>query len=313
MKILVSGISGLGGHLAPHLIASGHHVIGLSRDPRRVAVDVHVAAGDAATGEGLDDAMTGVDVAYFLINTYEQSNTEGFVAGDRRVARNFAAAANRAGVKRIVYLGVPPISRGARSSKHIDSRLEVEDILLDAVPDSVGIGAFTIVSPRSRSFRVIMQMLRTNRVVALPPWRRHAMQPIDIRDVFDCLVAAATDPTVGGQRLRIAGPKTMSWEELARRIVKEMGLKRTFIPLPGNLPLAARHALATRNGGNPALIVPLLESLDAGHIVLDRNDAITLGVSLRPIEQTIRDAVAEFTDGRWLLTEGAPFEPVKST
>jgi uncharacterized protein YbjT (DUF2867 family) len=253
--------------------------------------------------------MRGVDVAYFLINTYERQNTESFAVRDRRIALNFAAAARRAGVGRIVYLGVPPASDPARNSPHIHSRLEVEDILLARVPDSVALGAFTIVSPRSRSFRVIMQMLRTNPVVPLPPWRRHRTQPIDIRDVFAALVASADDPAVAGRRLRVAGPETVSWDELLRRVASRLPGRRAFVPLPVQPPQRAVRFLAAANGGNPALMLPLLESVNAGDVIPERNDLDVLGITPRPLEATIDDAVAEYLDRTWRRTEGRPLEP----
>lgn len=308
MKVLVSGVSGLGGHLTPHLRADGHEVVGLSRDPHRVAVDVPCVRADAATGDGLDRAMRGVEVAYFLINTYERQNTEGFTARDRRVATNFAEAARRAGVRRIVYLGVPPASDPARSSPHIRSRLEVEDILLTRVPDSVAIGTFTIVSPRSRSFRVIMRMLQTNPVVPLPPWRRYRTQPIDIRDVFAALTAAAGSPAAAGRRLRIGGPETTRWDDLLRRLASRMPRRPAFVPLPVQPPRRAVRFLAAVNGGNPALMLPLLDSVNTGDVIPARNDLDTLGITPRPLSETLDHAVAEHLDGTWRLTEGQPFE-----
>ncbi|WP_433334630.1 NAD(P)H-binding protein [Spirillospora sp. CA-294931] len=295
----MSGISGLGGHLAPHLLARGHEVVGLSRDPRRVAADVPCVRADAATGEGLDAAMRGIDVAYFLINTYERRNTEGFEARDRRVALNFATAARNAGVGRVVYLGVPPASDPARTSPHIRSRLEVEDILLTHVPGSVSIGTFTIVSPRSRSFRVIMRMLRTSPVIPLPPWRGHRTQPADIRDVFAALANAAELPALAGRRLRVGGPETVTWDDLLRRVASRLPGRRAFVPLPRQPPSLVLRLLTTVNGGDPALLLPLLESVNAGDVVLPANDFTTLGVTPRPLTQTIDDAVTEYLDGTW--------------
>jgi uncharacterized protein YbjT (DUF2867 family) len=106
MKILVTGISGyIGARLVPALERAGHTVTGLSRDPSRVELAVPVARGDAVSGEGLDEALAGVDVAYFLIHSMEPSTDGAFNVRERRAAENFARAAQAAGVGRIVYLG----------------------------------------------------------------------------------------------------------------------------------------------------------------------------------------------------------------
>jgi uncharacterized protein YbjT (DUF2867 family) len=312
MRILVSGISGLGGHLAPRLLAEGHDVIGLSRDPSRVSVDVRVVRGDAAEDRGLDEAFAGVDVAYFLIHTYEKANHEGFVARDRRVATNFAAAARRAGIERIVYLGVPPPADPQRASAHMKSRLEVERILMEAIPSSVALRAFVIVSPRSRSMRVTLEFVRSQPLLLLPPWRKHRIQPMDVRDVFECLVAAATRTTVTGRRIGIAGPETVTFEELMMRIAGAMGLRRRILPLPFDFPPPVARLMARMNGGNPALIVPLMESTGPGDVLISENGAAELGVEVHPLEQTLSHAVQELRTGVWRETEGRPAEAVKA-
>src|SRR3954454_12342999 len=74
MNVLLTGVTGaIGADLAPRLIAAGHRVRGFARDPARVAVDGldGVVRGDAVTGAGLDEALRGIDVAYFLIHSME--------------------------------------------------------------------------------------------------------------------------------------------------------------------------------------------------------------------------------------------------
>ena len=73
-----------------------------------------VVAGDAVTGTGLDEALDGIDVAYFLIHSMEPApgSGDGFGVREHAAAERFAGAARRAGVGRIVYLGGPEPPRG---------------------------------------------------------------------------------------------------------------------------------------------------------------------------------------------------------
>ena len=58
MRTLVTGITGyVGGALAPKLLAEGHEVRGLARDPSRCPEDFECVRGDAVTGAGLDEAL----------------------------------------------------------------------------------------------------------------------------------------------------------------------------------------------------------------------------------------------------------------
>src|SRR3954452_1934232 len=73
-QVLVTGATGfVGGKLIPALEREGVAVRAFARDPSRVAADVPVVRGDAVTGEGLDEALEGVDVAYYLIHSMEAS------------------------------------------------------------------------------------------------------------------------------------------------------------------------------------------------------------------------------------------------
>ena len=75
MRILLTGVSGsIGAALAPALLREGHELRGFGRDPARVRVDIPVVRGDAVTGAGLDEALEGIEVAYFLMHSMEGSD-----------------------------------------------------------------------------------------------------------------------------------------------------------------------------------------------------------------------------------------------
>src|SRR5215211_6121839 len=135
MTVLVTGITGfVGAALVPRLQADGHTVRGFARSAERVSragvrAD-ELVIGDAVAGAGLERALDGVDCAYYLIHSME-GPAASFEEQERRAADHFAAAAARAGVRRIVYLG-GLVPREARPSRHLASRLAVEAELLAA-------------------------------------------------------------------------------------------------------------------------------------------------------------------------------------
>ncbi|MGE5617625.1 MAG: NAD(P)H-binding protein, partial [Candidatus Woesearchaeota archaeon] len=150
MNVLITGITGyIGSRLAPRLQRDGHAVRGLSRHPHPGRHGVPVVAGDAVSGRGLEEALEGIDVAYFLIHSMERSPNGPFAARDRAAAENFARAARAAGTERIIYLGgLIPV--GGPLSAHLASRLEVEQTLLAATPSSVALRASIVVGAGSR-------------------------------------------------------------------------------------------------------------------------------------------------------------------
>jgi uncharacterized protein YbjT (DUF2867 family) len=304
MRVLVTGVSGfVGAQLVPRLRRDGHELRGFARDPRRVAVDVPLIVGDAVTGTGLDAALEGIDVAYFLIHSMEPATESAhvdFAARERIAAERFATAAQSAGVQRIVYLG-GLVPQDAAASPHLASRLAVEQTLLEALPDSIALRASIVIGAGSRSFRFLVRLIERMPLVALPFWRDHRTQPVDERDVIEALARAASVPAAAGRSLDVAGPDIVSYGELIERIRDLMLLRRPLWRLrrtgrwAGSAVLTSQVAAAIA-GEQPELIGPLIAGLATD--LLARNDdmAALLGVRLHTLDAAIEHALREWEE-----------------
>src|SRR3954462_10234461 len=291
MTVLVTGASGyVGAALIPRLQAAGADVRAFARDPARVAAagvapqGLEVVTGDAVSGAGLDAALEGAEVAYFLIHSMERAAVEagdGFASRDHRAAEAFAGAARRAGVRRVVYLGGLVPAGGAAASPHLASRLEVERTLLEAAPEALALRASIIVGARSRSFRFLVRLVERLPVMALPAWREHRTQPIDGRDVLAYLVAGATSPAVDGPlSLDIAGPDVVTYGQLVAQIRDALLVGRPAINLGFSLTPVASRVAAAIAGEDHALIGPLMEGLETDLLPRDECAPALLGVRL---------------------------------
>jgi uncharacterized protein YbjT (DUF2867 family) len=295
VNVLVTGISGyIGSVLAPALQLDGHAVRGFARRPERVTMNVPVVAGDALTGDGLERALEGIEVAYFLIHSMERAGADSFSTRERSAAERFAQAAQHAGVKRIVYLGGPAPEGGPRSP-HLTSRLAVEEILLSAVPGSVALRASIVIGARSRSFGFLVRLVERLPVLALPAWRENRTQPIDERDVIALLVAAATSEAVSGMALDIAGPDVVSYGELIERIADLMLVDRPAVRFKRLTvtPIASRVA-AVIASEDPEFIEPLMESLATDLLPRDNRATELLKVRLHSLNSAIEHSLAEW-------------------
>jgi len=298
MNILVTGASGfVGSALIPRLTGDGHAVRAYGRSAARVRADVPVIEGDAVAGSGLDQALEGIDVAYFLIHSMEAAGAAdagSFADRDRRAAGAFAQAAGRAGVRRVVYLG-GLVPSDAPASAHLASRLEVEEILLGSVEEGVALRASMIIAASSRSFRFLVRLVERLPVLALPAWRAHRTQPIDGRDVVEYLARAGSMPaaTVAGRSLDIAGPDVLAYGALIDRIRDAMLVGRPSLRLRFNATALASRVAAGIAGEDHELIGPLMEGL--GYDLLPRDDAAhALGVRLHRFDAAVERALRDW-------------------
>jgi len=300
MRILVTGVSGfVGARLAPRLRRDGHELVGFARDPARVPPDLALplVAGDVVSGAGLARALAGVDLAYYLIHSMEPATDPDFRARERTAAARFGAAAQAAGVRRIVYLG-GLVPRDAPATPHLASRLAVERILLEALPDSTALRASIVIGAGSRSFRFLVRLIERMPLVALPAWRAHRTQPVDERDVIEALARAATAPAAAGRSLDVAGPDVVSYGELIARIRDLMLVRRPLVRLgrAGSLaPEAVTSAVAAAIAGERReLVGPLMAGLATD--LLPRADASAelLGVRLHTLDAAVEHALGEW-------------------
>ena len=315
MRVLVTGASGaIGSLLAPRLLIGGHAVRTFGRDSDRIdealagqlleaeAEEVEIVQGDLLSGDNLARAVRGIDVAYYLVHSMEPAaaGPSPFSERERIAAGRFAAAAARAGVARIVYLGglLPrwdQDDRQAEGSRHLASRKEVERILLDAVPDSLALRASIVIGERSRSFRFLVRLVERMPVITLPAWHRFRTQPIDARDVTEMLAACAA-AQLPARSLEVGGPDVLTYGEMIAAIADLLLVRRPSLRFRVSAtPLAGRVAAAIARE-DPELVLPLMEGLQGDLLAADDHAAELLGVQLHSFAAAVEHALGEWEE-----------------
>lgn len=293
-RILLTGATGaIGGRLLPELLAGGAPVRALVRSPQKADLpdEVEVVKGDVFAGEGLEEALRDVDVAYYLVHAMGRGNTGDFAQLDRDGATAFGRAAEQAGVRRIVYLGGLD-GTGAADSHHLQSRAEVAELLEPHVPEFVHARAAMVVDATSQSFVILRNLVKRLPVMVGPAWVNTKSQPIAARDVVSALVALGELDGIAGE-VQLGGADALPYRELIHQTADEMGRRNPpMLPVPFMTPRLSSLWVSAFGGVEYPLVRPLVEGLRAEMIVTEPPPP---GVNDAPMSfrEAVREALAE--------------------
>lgn len=294
MNVLVTGATGyVGGRLVPRLVAAGHRVICLARDPGRLAgrawAGLEVRPGDVLAPESLGPALREADVAYYLVHSMAEG-AHGFEERDRIAAENFGAAARAAGVKRIIYLG----GLGADDqplSSHLASRQQVGDVLRRSGVAVTELRAAVVVGAGSISFEMIRYLTERLPIMITPRWVTTRCQPIAIDNVLDYLVRCLDEPRSVGRTLEIGGPDVLTYGQMMQGYAAARGLRRYLIPVPVLTPRLSSYWVDLVTPIPASYSHPLIEGMRSEVIVRDPSAREIFDVPLVPYAEAVRQAL----------------------
>jgi uncharacterized protein YbjT (DUF2867 family) len=233
-QVLLTGATGyIGGRLVPILESAGVQLRCLARQPAalawRVAPTTEIIAGDLLDPASLDHALAGIDVAYYLVHSMGAHGD--YRDTDRVAAQNFGEAAQRNGVRRIVYLG--GLATGDEPlSKHLSSRIETGQALRDSGVPVVEFRASVVIGSGSLSYELIRALVERLPIMICPRWVSTLAQPIGIDDVLAYLAAALHLPDGESRTFEIGGADQASYGDVMREYARQRGLTRVMISVP---------------------------------------------------------------------------------
>lgn len=245
--ILLAGASGyVGGRLIPLLEQHPVALRCLARNPEKlrplVKESTQVVRGDVLDPSSLDEALRGVHTAYYLVHL--MSGSKDFEKEDRQAATNFAQAATKAGVRRIIYLGGLGDDDDPKLSPHLRSRHEVGQILRESGVETVEFRASLVIGTGSLSFDLVKSLTDRLPVMLCPRWLTTPTQPIAVDDVLAYLLAAKDMPPGESRIFEIGSPDVTTYGGMIREYARQRGLRRWLISVPVLTPYLSSLWLA---------------------------------------------------------------------
>jgi uncharacterized protein YbjT (DUF2867 family) len=236
-----------------------------------------------------------MDAAYYLVHSMGGRSirqTKAFAERDRRAAENFIKAADKAGLKRIIYLGGLG-ETGDKLSEHLSSRLEVAKILQSGKAQTTALRAAIIIGPGGASFEMLRYLVERLPVMMCPRWIETKCQPIYVQNAIDYLVGCLLEPSTSGLTLDIGGPDILTYRELMHLYARIRGVRRFMFTVPVLTPHLSSYWVGLVTPVPAGIAIPLVEGLKNEVVCRDNTIRELVPINLISMEEAIRTALAE--------------------
>lgn len=292
--LLLTGATGfVGRHLDAALPETAWKVRRGTRQPERASQHgwVHL---DVERPETIGPALEGCDAAVYLIHSIDDS--DDYPEREARAAEAFRTAAERAGVKRIVYLGgVAPEGRGSR---HLRSRLQTGEILRAGSCSTIELRSSLVIGAGGSSWMMVRDLAARLPAMLLPRWLRYSSWPVWIEDVVIAIIEALDLPLEGSAWFDLPGPERMTHADLLSRVAKSMGKDPTLVGVPVITPTLSSYWIALVTRADLALARELVQGLQSdldpsGEVFWDRLEGRQPAPFQTSVYQALEDEAAD--------------------
>ncbi|SDI20372.1 Uncharacterized conserved protein YbjT, contains NAD(P)-binding and DUF2867 domains [Chryseobacterium taeanense] len=246
-KILLTGATGyIGKRMINVIAAQGYQVICCCRDKSRfsksVDVDdaqIEVVEVDFLKPETLGNIPKDICGAYYLMHS--MSNSKDYAEIERQCAINFSNYIETTDCKHIIYLS--GLANEKELSKHLNSRFEVEKILMTCKVPATVLRAGIIIGSGSASFEIIRDLVEKLPVMIAPKWLHTKCQPIGIANVLDFLIFTLFKEKAYHKNFDIGCDDVLTYKQMLLEFAKIRGLKRKIFTVPVMTPKLSSYWL----------------------------------------------------------------------
>jgi uncharacterized protein YbjT (DUF2867 family) len=288
--ILLTGATGnVGSKLLRRLTAEGERVRCLVRDPRRLGperVRVQIALGDLSDPGSFRNAMRGVKTVVHMAAPMRDQPRGSIEELNGVATYRLVRAAEREGAERFVFFSAMGASEHAPTRFYRSKALAERAVAESSVPSTIF--APSIVYSPGNYWVTVMERLTWLPAVPIAGSGRTAYQPIWAEDVVDCVLAALERDGRDRARYELAGPDTLTYNDMARLVMRSVGRRRRLLHVPMPLVRAGLNAFEAVMAGATAATWDEAQLMQAPMTSpTGTADAQALGVSPLPMREVL--------------------------
>jgi uncharacterized protein YbjT (DUF2867 family) len=176
-------------------------------------------------------AVEGADTVVNTVGHYVARGPRTFEAIHGQGAQNVAKAAALAGVRRLVHLSGIGADR-ASPSPYVRARAIGEHDVRAAFPEATILRPSVIFGPGDAFFNLLARLTRVLPVLPLFGTGATRLQPVYVCDVAEAVAQALVRPEAPGRTYALGGPRTYSYREILKLVLRQTGRRRLLLPLP---------------------------------------------------------------------------------
>jgi NADH dehydrogenase len=268
LKVLLIGGTGyVGSHLTRRLLARGYAVHTLSRR-QHTAQGVRHLRGNAATGEGLEAAVQGMDAVVYLVALIRERGGQTFQATIVDGVRNTIAAMRKAGVGRLLHMSALGAARGT-GSRYFEAKAEAEEWVRASGLEWTIFRPSLIFGEGDEFFGGVLKGLVRAPLPFIPQIGdgHFPFRPVWVGDVAEAFAQSLEKPQTIGHSYELVGPQEYSFRQLLLLVRQALGSSKPLLPIPLFLM---------------DLLVPLMSPLPFAPITLDQYRMLKAGNTADP-------------------------------
>jgi uncharacterized protein YbjT (DUF2867 family) len=245
--ILLTGATGtIGSALLRRLTGAREPVRCLVRDPRRLGdnrVRVQIAMGDLADPPSFRHALRGVDTVVHLAAAIRDEPHASIEELNAVATLRLVRAAERAGARRFVFFSAMGAAHHSRTRFFRAKALAREAVEGSSLETTIF--SPSIVYTQGDPWLTLLERFSYLPAIPVSGSGRAVYQPIWAEDVADCVVAALMASGPRRRAFELAGPETLSYDD----IVRTASPRRRLVHLP--LPVVRASLRVLRKLGGP--------------------------------------------------------------